>query len=77
MGKILYVSETLHQKLKFLATKLGITMQEATDGAIEHWIEQKESEERQQEILLSRIEKKLSEEEKKVLEAILERRKNK
>ena len=38
MSKILYVNDNLHQKLKFLATKLGMTMQEATDGAIEDWI---------------------------------------
>lgn len=75
MSKILYVSEESHQKLKFLATKLGISMQDATEESVRNWIAQKENEERQQEVLLTRIENKLSEEEKKVLEAILARKK--
>ena len=73
MGKILYVSELLHQKLKFLATKIGTTMQHATDEAIGDWINRKELEERQKEILLSKIEQKLSVEERKLLEALLAR----
>lgn len=77
MSKILYVQEDLHQKLKFLATKIGLTMQEATDKAIAEWIEKKEAEEKQQEMLISRIEQKLSSEEKKLLEAILARNKTK
>ncbi len=75
MGKILYVSEHLHQKLKFLATKVGITMQVATDEAISDWISRKELEERQKELLLSKIEQKLSADEKKLLEALLARQK--
>lgn len=75
MGKILYVSEHLHQKLKFLATKVGITMQEATEDAISDWVSRKELEERQKELLLSKIEQKLSAEEKKLLEALLARQK--
>lgn len=75
MSKILYVSEEAHKKLKFLATKLGISMQDATEESVRNWISQKENEERQQEVLLTRIENKLSEEEKKVLEAILARKK--
>jgi hypothetical protein len=75
MSKILYVSEEAHQKLKFLATKLGISMQDATEESVRNWISQKENEERQQEVLLTRIENKLSAEEKKVLEAILARKK--
>lgn len=75
MSKILYVSEGAHKKLKFLATKLGISMQEATEEAVNSWITHKENEERQQEVLLTRIENKLSDEEKKVLEAILARKK--
>jgi seryl-tRNA(Sec) selenium transferase len=75
MSKILYVSEVLHRKLKFLATKLGFTMQEATEEAVENWINQKDTEERQQELLINRIEQKLSEEEKKILEAILAKKK--
>ena len=75
MGKILYVSEHLHQKLKFLATKVGITMQDATDEAISDWISRKELEERQKELLLSKIEQKLSADEKKLLEALLARQK--
>lgn len=75
MSKILYVSEEAHKRLKFLATKLGISMQDATEQAVNSWIVEKESEERQQEVLLTRIESKLSEEEKKVLEAILARKK--
>jgi len=71
MSKILYVSDSLHQQLKFLATKLGITMQDATDVAIARWIEQREQEEKQKELLLNRIEQKLSSEEKRLLEAIL------
>ncbi|MDR1998105.1 MAG: hypothetical protein LBQ83_07275 [Candidatus Margulisbacteria bacterium] len=76
MSKILYVSDELHQKLKFLATKLGITMQEATDEAIARWIRQRESEEKQKELLLNRIEQKLSSEEKRLLEALLSKRNN-
>lgn len=75
MSKILYVSEEAHKKLKFLATKLGISMQDATEESVRNWISQKENEEHQQEVLLTRIENKLSEEEKKVLEAILARKK--
>jgi hypothetical protein len=52
-----------------------MTMQEATDLAIASWIERKESEEKQQEILLNRIEQKLSNEERQLLEAILARKK--
>jgi hypothetical protein len=74
MSKILYVTDALHQQLKFLATKLGITMQDATDEAIAHWIKRRESEEKQKELLLSRIEQKLSLDEKRLLEAILHKR---
>jgi hypothetical protein len=75
MAKILYVSDELHQKLKFLATKVGMTMQEATDLAIGDWIGRKELEEKQQELLLNRIEQKLSSEERQLLEAMLTRKK--
>jgi hypothetical protein len=75
MAKILYVSDELHQKLKFLATKVGMTMQEATDLAIGDWIGRKELEEKQQELLLNRIEQKLSSEERQLLEAMLARKK--
>ncbi|MDR2432006.1 MAG: hypothetical protein LBD99_07140 [Candidatus Margulisbacteria bacterium] len=74
MSKILYVSEALHQQLKFLATKLGITMQDATDEAVAHWIKRREGEEKQKELLLNRIEQKLSLDEKRLLEAILHKR---
>lgn len=76
MSKILYVSDNLHQQLKFLATKLGITMQDATDAAIVRWIDQREQEEKQKELLLNRIEQKLSSEEKRLLEAILNKQNN-
>ena len=74
MSKILYVSDDLHQQLKFLATKLGLTMQNATDEAIARWVKQREQEEAQKEILLNRIEQKLSLDEKRLLEAILKNR---
>ncbi len=74
MSKILYVSEEAHKRLKFLATKLGISMQEATESAVAEWIDTKEDEEKQQEILISRIESKLSVDEKRILEAMLARR---
>ena len=76
MSKILYVSDGLHQKLKFLATKLGLTMQNATDEAIARWIQHREHEEAQKELLLNSIERKLSNEEKSLLEAILNKRNN-
>ncbi|GBR72428.1 hypothetical protein HP1_111 [Candidatus Termititenax spirochaetophilus] len=71
MSKILYVSDELHQNLKFLATKLGITMQTATDEAVQNWVQSRENEEKQKEILLGRISQKLSVDEKRLLEAIL------
>ena len=74
MSKILYVSDELHQQLKFLATKLGLTMQNATDEAIARWIKQREQDEEQKELLLNRIEQKLSLDEKRLLEAILKNR---
>ena len=76
MSKILYVPDELHRQLKFLATKLGITMQVATEAAVARWIEHSEREERQKELLLNRIEQKLSGEEKRLLEAILGKRNN-
>lgn len=74
MSKILYVSDNTHKRLKFLATKLGTSMQDATEEAVLSWINRREEEEKQQELLISRIENKLSAEEKKVLEAILARK---
>ncbi|GBR77564.1 hypothetical protein RDn1_223 [Candidatus Termititenax dinenymphae] len=74
MSKILYVSDELHQSLKFLATKLGITMQDATEDAVRHWVRQMEQQEKQKEVLLNRIEQKLSTDEKRLLEAILKNR---
>ena len=74
MSKILYVSDDAHKKLKFLATKLSISMQNATEEAVLNWIHKKEAEEKQQELLISSIENKLSVEEKKVLEALLTRK---
>jgi hypothetical protein len=71
MSKILYVSDELHQSLKFLATKLGITMQNAADEAVQEWIRSREHEEKQKEILLGRIEQKLSVDERRLLEALL------
>ena len=71
MSKILYVSDALHQQLKFLATRLGLTMQSATDEAIARWIKLREQEEKQKELLLNRIEQKLSSDEKRLLEALL------
>ena len=71
MSKILYVPDELHQSLKFLATKLGITMQVATEEAVREWVQNREKEEKQKELLLTRIEQKLSADEKRLLEAIL------
>ncbi|GBR76825.1 hypothetical protein NO2_1315 [Candidatus Termititenax persephonae] len=71
MSKILYVPDDLHQGLKFLATKLGITMQAATEEAVREWVQNREKEAKQKELLLSRIEQKLSADEKRLLEAIL------
>ncbi|MDR1323682.1 MAG: hypothetical protein LBK68_04510 [Candidatus Margulisbacteria bacterium] len=71
MSKILYVGDELHQSLKFLATKLGITMQNAADEAVQEWIRSREREEKQKEILLGRIEQKLSADERRLLEALL------
>ncbi|MDR1114385.1 MAG: hypothetical protein LBL50_04780 [Candidatus Margulisbacteria bacterium] len=71
MSKILYVGDELHQSLKFLATKLGITMQNAADEAVQEWIRSREREEKQKEILLGRIEQKLSVDERRLLEALL------
>jgi hypothetical protein len=71
MSKILYVSDELHQGLKFLATKLGVTMQTATDEAVQEWVSTREKEEKQKEVLLGRIEQKLSSDERRLLEALL------
>jgi len=71
MSKILYVSEDLHRKLKLLATKMEISMQQATELAVKQWLDKAEEEQRMQEKLLGRIENKLSQEEREVLAAIL------
>jgi hypothetical protein len=71
MAKILYINDSLHKRLKLLAIKLGISMQDATEKAIGQWLDKAEEEEKMQQILLNRIESKLSQEERSVLAAIL------
>ncbi len=71
MAKILYVKDDLHRRLKLLATKMGVSMQEATESAVDQWLERAEEDQRMQEVLMDRIEKKLSQEEREVLATVL------
>jgi len=71
MAKILYVSEDLHRKLKLLATKMEVSMQQATELAVQDWLRKAEEEQKMKETLINRIENKLSQEEREVLAAIL------
>ena len=74
MSKILYVKDDLHRRLKLLATKMGVSMQEATESAVAQWLDRAEEDQRMQEVLMDRIEKKLSQEEREVLATVLAKR---
>jgi hypothetical protein len=76
VSKILYISDSLHRKFKQLCTNLGIPMQGAAEEAVSQWLDQQLLKEQHRQLVFKKIEAKLSEEEKKVLEALLENKKN-
>ena len=75
VSKILYISDSLHRKFKQLCTNLGIPMQGAAEEAVSKWLEEQLIKEQHKQLIFKKIEAKLSEEEKRVLEALLESKK--